>query len=219
MPDYLALIHTVPPLIGVFDRLVPQILPGVPVKHILDEPLLEAVRQRGGLADEDAERLCAHVQMAQAVGARAVLVTCSTISPLVDSLRGRVSVRVMKIDEAMISKAVQAGEKIAVLATNPTTLGPTRLLLTEQAARAGRRIEISETLIDGALGALLAGDGQTHDRLVRQAVIERASGVDALVLAQASMARVLEVLPETERPVPVFSSPHLALESLRDSFG
>ena len=44
MSGLLVMIHTVPPLIGVFDRLTAQILPGVQVKHILDEPLLEAIR-------------------------------------------------------------------------------------------------------------------------------------------------------------------------------
>ena len=38
--------------------------------------------------------------------------------------------------------------------------------------------------------------------------------VDVVVLAQASMARVLEGLPESERRVPVLSSPMLAMERL-----
>jgi hypothetical protein len=37
-----------------------------------------------------------------------------------------------------------------------------------------------------------------------------------VVLAQASMARVLDVIPEAERPVPILSSPHLALERVRE---
>jgi hypothetical protein len=38
--------------------------------------------------------------------------------------------------------------------------------------------------------------------------------VDVIVLAQASMARVLDVIPESERGVPILSSPHLALEQV-----
>lgn len=218
MTDLLVLIHTVPPLISVFDRLTRQMLPGITVKHILDEPLLEAVRQRGRLAEEDAERLLSHVKMGMEIRAKAALVTCSTISPLVDTIRAHTSLLVVKIDEAMIDRAVQVGQRIHVVATNPTTLGPTRQLLYEQAARSGREILVTETLVEAALSALLSGDGKTHDRLVRQAVLEASSGTDAVLLAQASMARVIGTFSPDEQTVPVFSSPHLALERLRDFF-
>jgi hypothetical protein len=81
MSSCLVLVHTVPPLLEVFNRLMAEILPGVKVFHILDEPMLERVKRRGGLASEDGERLAQHVAGAAAIGADAVLVTCSTISP------------------------------------------------------------------------------------------------------------------------------------------
>jgi Asp/Glu/hydantoin racemase len=215
MSDLLVLVHTVSPLLPVFDRLAAQMLPGALLKHILDEPLLEVVRMRGGLADSDTARLIEHVDLAEAIGAKAVLVTCSTISPLVDRLKDGARLPVFKIDEAMLDAAVHLGPRIGVLATNPTTLGPTSQLLQERAAAANRSIELEAQLIPDALQALLAGDGDTHDRLVGEAIQSISSRVDAIVLAQASMARVLEVLPESARSKPVLSSPHLALERLQ----
>ncbi len=98
----LVLVHTIPPLLQVFDRLVPEILPGIYFKHILDEPLLEAIRKRGGLAGTDIIRLRERVSLAESIGAWAVLVTCSTISQLVNEVRDASIVPVLKIDEALL---------------------------------------------------------------------------------------------------------------------
>ena len=70
-------------------------------------------------------------------------------------------------------------------------------------------------MVENALSALLNGDGATHDRLVKNATLELAQRVDVVVLAQASMARVLEAIPEAEREVPILSSPHLALGQVK----
>jgi Asp/Glu/hydantoin racemase len=216
----LVLVHTVPPLVEVFGQLAAEMLPGVRVLHVLDQPMLERVRQRGALADEDVARLAAHVDEAAAVGADAVLVTCSTISPCVDAVRGRTALPVYKVDEAMIAAAIalaaQRGPRVGVLATNATTLAPTRLLLTTAAAQADMPIAIVDALVEGALPALLAGDAAAHDRLVRDALRALAPQVDVVVLAQASTARVLPGLPPVAPPV--LASPQLALQQVQEGF-
>jgi Asp/Glu/hydantoin racemase len=212
----LILIHTISPLLDVFNKLGAELLPGVQLMHVLDEPLLERVRQRGQLAPEDSARLQTHVVVAEEIGAHAILVTCSTVSPCVDDVRPEANIPVMKIDEAMIDEAVARGTKIGVVATNVTTLEPTRQLLEAQADVAAKEIEVELVLVENALPALLSGDGTTHDKLVKEAVLELADRVDVVILAQASMARVLDVIPEAERPVPILSSPHLALERVRE---
>jgi len=211
MGKMLVLVHTVAPLLAVFDRLGAELLPGVRMMHNLDEPLLERVRQRGGLAAEDSLRLAQHAALAQEIGAGAVLVTCSTISPCVDGARACARIPVLKIDEAMIQQAVAMGRRIVVIATAATTLEPTRQALQARAKAAGGQVEIELVLVEGAMAALMAGDGGNHDRLVRAAVREAATRADVIVLAQASMARVLDVIPEAERAAPILSSPHLAL--------
>jgi Asp/Glu/hydantoin racemase len=215
MPRQLVLIHTVPPLVDVFTRLAAEILPGVKLHHILDEPMIERVRRRGALAPEDAVRLATHVEAASQIGADVVLVTCSTMSPCVDSIRGAAQMPVLKIDEAMISEAVRLGTRIGVVATSRTTLEPTRGLLEGEAARAAKTIEVGLVFVDEALDALLAGNGEMHDRLVKDAVMALDARSEVVVLAQASMARVLAVIPEEARPMPILSSPHLALAQAR----
>jgi hypothetical protein len=57
----------------------------------------------------------------------------------------------------------------------------------------------------------MAGDGATHDRIVGEGLTEGMKGMDAILLAQASMARVVASLPEGAVPVPIFSSPELGM--------
>ena len=214
MSGNLVFVHTVSTLVKVFDELGAEMLPAVQRMHVVDEPLLERVRQRGQLNPEDDARLLDHVAVAEQIGARAALITCSTISPCVDQVRPKVGIPVVKIDEAMIAEAVSKGRKIGVVATAETTLEPTRQLLQAEASATGRKIEIDLVFVKGALKALLTGDGMTHDRLVKTAALSVAQRVDVIVLAQATMARVLDVIPKAERAAPILTSPHLALQQI-----
>ncbi|MBI4790062.1 MAG: aspartate/glutamate racemase family protein [Chloroflexi bacterium] len=216
MANSFVLIHTVPPLVQVFDKLCAERLPGVIPFHVLDEPLLEQVRLDGSLKPGSIAQLQAHVKTAERIGAAAVLVTCSTLSPGVEQIRA--GIRVFKIDEAMISKAVTMGSRIGVIATNQTTLNPTRQLLLDQAERMGKSVEAELSWVDHALPALLDGDGQIHDQLVRERIRDLADRVDVIVLAQASIARVLEIIPESDRAIPILASPNTAIERVREWF-
>jgi Asp/Glu/hydantoin racemase len=212
MKDMLVIIHTMPFLVDLFAELCREKLPGIKVLHVLNEPLLEHVRQAGSIQPEDLGQLQSHISTAESIGANAVLVTCSTLSPGVDHIHAHIPV--LKIDEAMIAQAVSSGRRIGVIATNRTTLLPTQAQLQSQAERSGKQVEVTMVLVENALEALLNGDGDSHDALVKSAIQELASKVDVIVLAQASMARVLGVLGKDEVPVPVLASPLAALERL-----
>jgi hypothetical protein len=73
-------------------------------------------------------------------------------------------------------------------------------------------VEIVEQLCDGAYAALRAGDRDRHDALVRAGYEALRGRVDVVVLAQASMARILDALPEAGRHAAVLSSPGGAVE-------
>jgi Asp/Glu/hydantoin racemase len=215
MMHTLVMIHTLSSLVKVFTELGSELLPGVQLLHIVDEPLLSLVRRRGHLAAEDTARLQAHVVIAEQAGASAVLLTCSALSPCVDDVRPAVQIPVCKIDEAMIAEAVREGTRIGVVATNEATLGPTRRLLLDQARSVGKEVNVELVLVEHALQALLEGEASTHDRLVKEKILELSGRADIVLLAQASMARVLGIIPEEERLVPILSSPHLALAQVR----
>ena len=60
----------------------------------------------------------------------------------------------------------------------------------------------------------MSGDGAKHDTLVFAALNDLARKVDVIVLAQASMARVVDSLTPSQKPVPILASPRLAVEHL-----
>jgi hypothetical protein len=73
---------------------------------------------------------------------------------------------------------------------------------------------LTARVVESAFDALMSGDAATHDKLVGDALRELAQKVDVIVLAQASMARIVDSMPKQERSVPILSSPRLAVEHL-----
>jgi Asp/Glu/hydantoin racemase len=215
MSDQIVLVHTIYSLVSLFNQLTSDILPGIKVNHIVDEPLLESIRQRGGLTSSDAARVWDHVKIAEDIHARAVLVTCSTLSPVLDNLRPLTALPLVKIDEAMIEAAMQAGRRLGVLATNSLALDTIQRNLQDCITRSGKDITCEYRLVDQAFPALLNGNFEEHDRTVKKAVLDLIPTVNAVILAQASLARVLDIIPDAERPVPIISSPRLALEQVK----
>ncbi len=64
-----------------------------------------------------------------------------------------------------------------------------------------------------AYQALLSGDRATHDRLVLASAVHLAAEVDLVVLAQASLAPLVDALAE-RLPCPVLASPSLLMRDL-----
>lgn len=211
-----AFVHTVLTLAPTFDALGDELMPGTERFHIADESLLGVTRKVGSLTATTRRRVLGYVESAAEAGADVVVVTCSSLGPAVEASRDFVPVPVVRIDEAMADEAVQLGSRVGVLATLPTTLAPTAELVEARASAAGKDVQVTPRLCDGAFDALQAGDRDRHDELVRDGLRELAASTDVVVLAQASMARVADGLPEAERPVPVLSSPRLGMERVAE---
>jgi Asp/Glu/hydantoin racemase len=205
-------VHTVLSLPPTFSALAGELVPEAEVFHIADETLLSNTRREGRLTPATRRRVLGYVESAAEAGADLVVVTCSSIGPAVDASREFLDVPVLRIDEPMADEAVRRGSRIGVLATLATTLEPTAELVRRRALEADRDVEVTAKVCDGAFEALAAGDRDRHDELVRAGLRELIAGSDVVVLAQASMARVVETLGEDERPVPVLSSPRLGME-------
>lgn len=210
----LALIHTSATLVPVFQQLCKTHLPEVDTFNIVDDSLVRAIGQKGRLTADIARRVGAYIASAEAGGADHVLVTCSSIGPAVEASAAFVGVPVLRVDQPMADEAVRSGRRIGVVATLPTTLEPTADLVRRRAALAGVEIELTARLCDGAFAALMAGDAATHDRIVAAALRELAGEVDVILLAQASMARVVDTLAPEDRRVPILASPPLAIRHL-----
>lgn len=219
MPDIVVLVHTISPLISLFDALSAEVLPGVFIKHVLDEPLQEAILRRGMLVPADSARLLDHIKMAEVVGSRAVLVTCSTLSPLIGNLRPLTAIPILSINEAMVTAVIQVASKIGILATGLLALNSMQETLDTLSRKTGKSITIESHIVDGSTAALLRGDMKSYYRLIRQAILDISPSVEAIALVQASMAGVLDIIPEEERRVPIFTSPRFALEQVKAELG
>lgn len=204
----IAFLHTGAVVIPVFAELAATHLPGIEVQHLLDDKIVADLG-----ADPHgrhvADRLGTLGRTAVAAGSAALVFSCSSISGFAADLQQELGIPVLRIDEAMADRAVEAGGSLAVIATLPTTLAPTAALLRERAAIAGAEIDLTEVLVEGAFAAVSSGDRARHDTLVAAAVREQSERNDVVVLAQASMAGAAAGLDTGG--VPVLTSPELGI--------
>jgi Asp/Glu/hydantoin racemase len=212
MGKNLTLIHTTHVVVPVFAALCQRYLPGVRVTQVLDEALLQSTIAAGRLEKAVVRRFIRLAQSASETGADAVMVTCSSIGPAADLAVDLVDCPVIRADRAMAEKAVAAGTRIGVAATLGATLDPTMELLRHTAAKENRIVEVIAGLCPGAFDAVTGGDSAAHDEIVREKITELSKVVDIVVLAQPSMARALDTMPEAQRSKPVLSSPILAIQ-------
>lgn len=195
-------------------ELIGELMPGDELIHFVDSDVLATVVRDGGITANSEARMVLLAEAAERAGADVIFSACSSLGPAIDSAKAHVHVPIVKIDDAMTRKAALTGTSIGVLATVPTTLGPTANLIRSHAIEAGREVKIIEQLANGAFGALMGGDKDEHDELVRAGARALADkGVDLIVLAQASMTRLADNLAE-ETGLTVLSSPRLGVEDL-----
>lgn len=210
----LGLIHTSATLVPVFAELCAEKLPGVATFNIADDSLIKEVIEQGELTESVTRRVASHVACACDAGADQVLVTCSSIGRAVELAAATTQTPVLRVDQPMADEAVRTGKTIGVAATLPTTLDPTADLIRRRAVAAGAEITLVSRLCDGAFEALMSGDPATHDAKVAAALAELTGVCDVVVLAQASMARVVEQLDRNAQSTPILSSPGLAISHL-----
>lgn len=213
-PKKLGLIHTSAIHVPTFAQLCKEKLPGVQTFNIVDDSLVKGIADAGILTAQIARRVAGYLESAELAGADYVMVTCSSIGPAVEAGSKLIGVPVLRVDQPMADKAVAIGKRIGVIATLRTTLEPTADLIQRRAAIAGKHIELTSRLAEGAFDALMAGDAAKHDAMVAAALKDLSKQVDVIVLAQASMARVVDALATEDKHIPILASPGIAVDYL-----
>ena len=206
-------IHTVSSLSRLFGELAGSLLPDVSIIDLTDETLLSDVIAAGGLTSGIQQRLAGHVESLAARGADAVMVSCSSLGPAVDRLAATSRLPLLRVDRAMADESVRAARRIGVLATLYTTMNPTVELVRARAAAIGASVTVVPHLCAGAFASLQDGDIARHDELVRAGLRVLQTQVDLVLLAQASMARVM-ISDGVPGQIPILASPGLAVEYL-----
>ena len=212
----IGVIHTTRVSVQLLRDAFAQAAPEVELMDLLHDGLLTEVMRAGGLTPAIMRVLCRHVVSMADLGCDAVLAACSSVSEGFDVARALVSIPVIKIDEAMADEAVRSAERIAVVATVKTTLDPTARLIQRTGVERNRAVRLDIRLVPGAFEALVGGDAALHDQKVLAEVRDAARTADLVVLAQASMSRLLPVLGPDVR-VPVLTSPGLAVQRVLEA--
>lgn len=196
MVKRVALIHTGFALVDVLKNLFSEILPDVEIINILDDSLLREVLKEGKVTKPVIERMISYFKAAEYYKVNAILNVCSSVGEVADIARMIINTPIVKIDETMAQDAVKKATNIGVAATLQTTLDPTCRLLEKKAAETGKKIVLTRTLCTGAFEELMSGNAKKHDEIVLNKIKELAGNVEIIVLAQGSMARLVNELDD-----------------------
>lgn len=174
--------------------------------HALDEALIVELAKGQGVTEGARRRIEWMARSLIEAGVDRLVLTCSSLSPAVDLIAPELGVPLVKIDAAMIRAAIGARQPFVILATNPSTREPMRIIVEHEASLEsalegghGTSPAWRYELLDDAFAALNCGDATAHDAAV-VAACERLTHEGASILfAQISMARVLPRLPTAVR--------------------
>lgn len=205
---------TTPELIELVEREVKkQFGDGVEMVSYQDPSILADVREAGYVTAAPAARLIGMYMEAVEAGVDAMLNLCSSVGEVADCAQDAaryIGVPIVRVDEEMCREAVRKGSKIAVMATLPTTLEPTKNTVLRVAREMGKHVELIDALVDGAFGL----DQEQFKDLMAKKAGEVAAGADVILFAQGSMAYCEEYIAEMYQKT-VLSSPRFGAEALK----
>ncbi|MGO4270152.1 aspartate/glutamate racemase family protein [Paenibacillus sp. TAF58] len=210
MTDKLAIIHTTPVTVDSLKALAGELLPGVEVMNWVDDSILPQLAANGGQIDAIEARFLQYAEIAEKAGASCILSACSSIGELVARVQPKLQIPIIRIDDPMAELAVNSARKIGIAATLETTLQPTKRMLINKAEQAGKAVQIDTVVAKSAYLKLLAGDKEGHDEELAAVLRNLAANTDVVVLAQASMARVISQFAPEEQ-TRFLSSPRLGM--------
>jgi Asp/Glu/hydantoin racemase len=182
---------------------------------LLDTSLATDLAARGSLDTAMTERFLTLGRYAAATEgtagpAKAILFTCSAFGPAIDAVKRALPIPVLRPNESAFAEALALGGRIGLI----VTFAPSLPSLTQELREmAGKPVDVTGVVVEGALAALKAGDGATHDRLAAEAAT-RLKGIDTLILGQFSLARARPAI-EAATGLRVLTTPEAAIRGLK----
>ncbi len=195
----IGLVHTTRLVIDPVHEAITGSVQDITVNHVLDEGILRRLAALGRITPEIVDWLTRMVTAAESGGADLAVVSCSSLSPCVNEVRNRVGIPVLKVDEPMMEFAIQNGDRIGLIMTNPTTQEPSQILFQEVSERLGKKVVLIPKLCPDAFAKLNSGDTNGHDAEVVQGIEELLRETDLVMLAQISIARVKRSIDDGDR--------------------
>jgi hypothetical protein len=188
--------------------------PEARISNLLDDSLFAWVRETGGVVPGMYDVFRNLTRHMVGRGADGILFTCSAFREVIDGCIEEFELPILKPNDAMIERALDAGSRIAIMATVGPTIPSISVEIEATAAARGQKVELVPCVVEHAFDALAGGDAATHDRLVA----ERARDIqncDAIVLAQFTLSRAVPAVQAVNK-TPLFNSPGAAVARMRE---
>ena len=214
MKKKVAVIHTFLYSVEDLKKLFREKIPEVEMINIIDDSLLQEMLNNDGMTKAVARRVTQYALIAESMGVDAILNQCSSVGEAVDIIKNLINIPYVKIDEPMAREAVRLGNKIAVIATAVSTIGPTSRLVENVAKEMNRDVVVNKYFAAGAYEALLQeNDREKHNQIVTGTIEKASKENDVIILAQGSMYHLLPLLKHIKKPV--LTSLESGVEQLR----
>ncbi|MDR6868143.1 methylmalonyl-CoA mutase cobalamin-binding subunit [Microbacterium resistens] len=213
-PPKIALISAVTAAMAPARSALGELYPEAEVWNILDDRLLSDADARGGLDDALRARMTRLIDHALAEGADGVLLTCSLYGPVATDAQR--DVPVLAPDEAAFREIADARyDSVLVVASFDGAKDDSVERLKATLREAGVNTVVTAIAVPAAMAATKAQDPQALLTALAEAVTPFAAQVDAVFLAQYSLAPAARGLAEAVG-VPVLSGPASSAIALRE---
>lgn len=212
-------LHTVKQTLNRLKALTDAVIPNAEVDHVVDVFIGDEMARTNAVNDSVARRVEKHMVAAEADGFQIFVSACSSIGNLVYAKRRETSLKLLRIDEAMMEEAAKIGGHVLIVGTVVTTVKPSLDLFTEMVVKCHSKCGVS-TLVISNEKTFNGFSGV--DQLAKMSTVVEGAGrhSDVIVLAQASMEPLAKALSNMSK-VPVLCSPESGIQRLRqivDSF-
>jgi len=168
------------------------------IRHVVRPDLRQAMEQQSS-AGASAHGLVHEVLRDLAIDADAVVVTCATLGPAVDTMEASAS-RVVRADAALAQAASRSGKKLAVLCAVESTVVPNQTLFERYAAATGASVTVQ--LIPGAWTLYQEGKHAACLSACAQAASQAyADGYDVVAYAHPWMAGAVGPVETASQPI------------------
>src|SRR5688500_17558413 len=116
--------------------------PEARIRNLLDDSLFAWVRETGGVVPEMYDEFRNPPRQLVGRGADGILFTCSAFRQVIDACIEEFELPILKPNDAMIENALDAGCRIAVMATVGPTMPSISAEIEEMAAARSQKVEL-----------------------------------------------------------------------------
>lgn len=216
-PPTVAVINATPASVGPAKAAIAAGFPEATVWSLLDDRLVTDAEAAGGLTPQLSTRMATLIDYAVNGGADAVLLACSMYGPVLDRQRQTSSVPMLSSDEELFAEVARRGfGSVLLLGPLPPAVQDSvdRLRKVLAGSQRSTNTEILGEVVAGAPAAVAEGDVKKLEKVLATAASPHLKDVDAVILANFSLAPARAGLERTLRK-PVLSPPLLAATALR----